>query len=186
MNKQAIKKKMLLLRMRMNRKEVENKSAKIAKKLFGSTVFKKARRIMFYAAFKNEVETSGMIKRSLKMKKDVFVPKVKGGEIFAVKIKDFGELSRGKFGIKEPSERIIPLASPELKFDAIIVPGIAFDSKGNRLGFGGGYYDRFLKKTCGVKIGMAFDCQLMENLPVSENDVKMDMVITEAGMATPS
>jgi len=184
MNKQTIRREMLFVRMRMNRKDVKTKSAKIAKKLFQSIVFEKAKKVMFYVSFKNEVETSEIIKRSFRMKKAVFVPKVGGGEIFAVRINNFSELSHGKFGIKEPSEKKIAFSPSDLSFDAIIVPGIAFDINGNRLGFGRGYYDRFLEKTCGVKIGLAYDYQLVKNMPVSKNDIRMDMVITEERVFT--
>lgn len=177
---------MLSSRSRMSRKEIEAKSAAIAKKLFRCPVFKKASRVMFYAAFKNEVETSMMINRALDEKKEVFVPRVEGSEILAVKISCCGELSRGNFGIKEPSGAAKPLHASDLKFDAIIIPGIAFDFACNRLGFGKGYYDRFLVRAAGFKIGLAYSFQIMEKLPVSKNDIKTDMVITEEKIFTPS
>ena len=186
MDKPTIRKKMLSLRSKMSRKEVETKSAEIAEKLFHSPVFKKSRRVMFYAAFKNEVETCLMIEKALRAKKEVFMPRVEGGEIVAVKISCCGELSHGSFGIKEPRGTAKPLHAPELKFDAIIIPGIAFDSECNRLGFGKGYYDRFLARAAGLKIGLAYGFQITEKLPVSKNDIKTDMVITEEKIFTPS
>lgn len=186
MDKVTIRKKMLSSRNGMSRKEIEDKSAAIARKLFRCPVFKKAKRVMFYAAFKNEVETSAMIKRALDEKKEVFVPRVEGSEILAVKISCCGELSHGSFGIKEPRGTAKPLHASDLKFGAIIIPGIAFDTECNRLGFGKGYYDRFLARAAGLKIGLAYGFQITEKLPVSKNDIKTDMVITEEKIFTPS
>ncbi len=82
----------------------------------------------------------------------------------------------GVFGIKEPPQKN-PQISPE-ELELIIVPGVAFDFQKNRVGYGGGYFDRFLIKTRAYKIAPAFDFQIFNNLPVGPNDVKMDLIIT--------
>lgn len=88
-------------------------------------------------------------------------------------------LQKGRFGILEPKNKI--RLKSFSKIAAVIVPGIAFDKKGNRLGFGKGYFDKFLKKikSDALKIGLAFSFQVLKKIPTTKNDIKMDFIITE-------
>ena len=99
-------------------------------------------------------------------------------------VKGFNEryLTKGKYGILEPREEI-PRQQPPYPFSAPalwLVPGIAFTRTGRRLGRGGGFYDRLLEGSSGVKIGVCFDCQLAESLPVTRQDITMDYILTES------
>ena len=91
-------------------------------------------------------------------------------------IENAEELHKGAYGILEPSTKR-PVAENDI--DVIIVPGLAFDRRGGRMGFGAGYYDRLLIKTNAVKIGLCYDFQLMDSVPSEEHDVPMDYIITE-------
>ena len=91
-------------------------------------------------------------------------------------INDWNDLSTGAYGILEPRE--IKIALPE-DIQVAIIPGIAFDKKGYRIGYGKGYFDRLLPKMNALKIALAFDFQLLDELPREKHDVKMDMIITD-------
>ncbi|MDD5686241.1 MAG: 5-formyltetrahydrofolate cyclo-ligase [Elusimicrobia bacterium] len=178
MNKQDIRKKILAIREEINKKEVDVNSEKILKKLFKLREFCDARRVSFYVSFKNEVDTRKMIESSLKLKKDVFLPKIVKNKLMLVKIKDLKNLVSGKYGILEPETKGNNLKN-NFNLDAVIVPGVVFDKQCNRIGFGKGYFDKFLKNISTVKIGLSHSFQVLKRIPVSEKDVPMDFVITE-------
>jgi len=150
----------------------------IKEKLFRLKVFKKAKRIMFYLAYDGEVETQEMIKEAMKQGKIIAVPvcKEKERKIIPCKIGPDTEFKKGPYGIKEPCKKI-PLPLKEL--DLVIVPAVAFDKKGRRLGRGKGYYDYFLrslsKKT--ATVGLAFDFQIVPRLPTLSHDMPVERVI---------
>lgn len=138
---------------------------------------------MFYVSCGSEVSTMGMIEDALKDKCLVAVPLVipAAGDMKAMIIRDpIRDLSPGFKGIREPDlDPDRELSGVEL--DLIIVPGVVFDSAGNRVGMGKGYYDRFLKHCCpdARTIALAFESQIVASVPGDDNDVKMDMIITE-------
>lgn len=137
--------------------------------------------VFLYVAFRNEPETESIIRRLLLMGKTVAVPKCgANGEMTMHKITSFSDLSPGAYGIFEPSNNA-PV-SPDAA-DLVLVPGCAFGRDMTRLGYGGGYYDRFLLKcTKACKVGVCFSISVTETLPVGEFDVKMDCVLTENGL----
>lgn len=172
-------------RSRLSEEEVREKSAKIMSSLFELEDFKKAGFVMFYVDCRNEVMTKDAIEKALSMGKRVAVPKtVKGEGLLAIEIKNLGELSCGVFGILEPENDENRIDPGEI--DLVVVPGIAFDRRGYRLGYGAGYYDRFLPKLReGVKkIAVAFEMQLVDLLPAEDHDVRMDALLTEKRLYT--
>lgn len=158
------------------------KSGKIEKKLFNLSVFKQAKTVMFYISCGYEVDTSNMIKKAIKLGKRIAAPVLSGKArkmtISLVSGID-SELEVGPYGIKQPKaeySRTVSLRS----IDLIVVPGVAFDSGGRRLGRGKGYYDRLLE-TKNDKIhtvGLAFKCQIIKNLPQSPHDQPVERVIS--------
>ncbi len=138
--------------------------------------FKNAKTVFCYVSAGSEVNTLSLIHEILN-KKRVTVPYCtdKNGNMIAVEIKSPDELKEGLFGILEP---INPKEFPKDKIDFVIVPGIAFDKDGYRLGYGKGYYDRFLSDINPFKLGICKKELLIEKLPHDEFDVKMDEVIT--------
>ena len=157
------------------------KSRAIARALFALEPVKKARTIFFFASFGSEVHTRGMILRALKQGKTVALPvaDMKRKNLEFRKISSLKNLKTSTYGVPEPvnSKKAINIK----KADVIIVPGLGFDRRGYRIGYGGGFYDRLLKKTVKttVKIGIAFDCQIMRALPKEKHDEKIDIIITE-------
>ena len=173
--KAALRAAVLEKRESLQKEEVMEYSEQIAKCLSVLDPFSKAKVVLFYASFNNEVHTHGMINASLLSKK-VLLPKMVQREIVPSLILTMENLIPGERGILEPIEAL-PVKSSTI--DAVIVPGIAFDARGYRLGFGKGYYDKFLKKaTHAVKIGLAYDLQIVEGIPAEPHDVKMDYVVT--------
>ena len=157
--------------------EILEKSRKIENSLFKLNEFKKSKTIMFFVSFNSEVNTHEMIKKTFGSK-TVVVPKIAQNAIEPSLIIDFDSLIQsGKFGILEPID-IMKIAYKNI--DLVLVPGIAFDSEGHRLGYGFGYYDKFLRKVPkAAKIGLCFDFQVVDKVPKEEHDVPVDFIVTE-------
>jgi len=178
-----LRRKILTLRRAQSFLEIEKKSKKIERNLFLFPLFKKAKVVLFYLALKDEVQTREMIKKSLKKGKTVLIPFVnfKEREILPSELKDYDkELIRGKWNILKPAKDFYRPFSLNL-INLIIVPGIAFDRKGNRIGFGKGFYDRFLGKLSSKinLISLAFELQLVGAVPTQSYDIPMNYIITE-------
>ncbi|MCX5668402.1 MAG: 5-formyltetrahydrofolate cyclo-ligase [Candidatus Omnitrophica bacterium] len=162
--------------------EKAQKSAIIKSKLFNEEEFKKAKVVMFYVSLKDEVDTLSMIDEALKTGKRIAVPVILKEEkrLIAGEIHNrLEDLESQHFGIYQPMQdrvKEIPLDD----IDLVVVPGVAFDRKNIRLGRGHGYYDRFLsglpKRT--KTIGLAFDFQVLEDLPQDPHDVPVSKIIT--------
>ena len=153
------------------------KSKKITNFLYGIDEFKRSDNIFCYISYISEVETLPLINHALKKGLDLFVPKIiNSTEMIAVKLNSLVNLKSDNIGILTPKTGEISLDT----FDIAITPGIAFTKKGERLGYGRGYYDRwFSKNIVKVKVGVAFEEQIVTELPLEKTDINMDIVITE-------
>ena len=175
-----------LLNLLRNQKEEEriSKSRLIKNRLFATPEFQRSRTVMFYAAFDGEVETIEMMRQSQKLGKRIVLPTVIKDQkrIVPVKVEQLSELQDGPYGIKEPVGN--PDARLDLKeLDLVIVPAVAFDKDNNRLGRGGGYYDRFLSglPSSVPTFGLAFDFQVLNHLPeLSSHDLRVSRVIANS------
>ena len=180
--KQILKSEIFEKRKSLSKREAEEKSIAIREKLYLMPQFKKSKNILTYVSFNNEVDTMEIIKDLLiKKEKNVLVPYVDKGKLIQIsKINSFDELEPKTFGILEPREDEIKKFDAK-KLDLVIVPGVVFDENGHRIGYGYGYYDRFLQKLSNntVKIGLAFELQLIEKIPKEGHDIPVDFVITE-------
>ena len=183
MQKERIRKNIYAKRISLPAVDKNKHSLEIFKKLSNISEFIHSKNIMFYVATKSEVQTKNMIEKSLAMGKNIFIPIM---DDLSCNLKpslliDFNkELKKNNQGILEPKQKFQRIYSPE-KMDLIILPGIAFDLKGNRIGRGKGYYDRFLKgvKPFTIKIALAFEIQIVKKIPLDLNDIPVDKVITE-------
>ncbi len=179
--KKTLREQALMTRKALTRSDVMEKSKQIKHRLFASSWYLNARIILFYVSYDNEVNTHDMIQESLMNKKTVVVPKtdIKEKKLIISKITCWDDLERGAYNIFEPKKeclREVPLDS----MDVVIIPGVAFNMQGNRIGHGYGYYDRLLQKMKKIpKIGLAFECQLVESIPAQMHDVKVEKIITE-------
>lgn len=168
---------------------LEEKSKLIQRYLFSVAEYKNSSFVMFYVSMKREVATLDAIKTALAKNKKVAVPLIlKSKNIMTpCEIKNLTDLKPGPFGILQPSEEKIqpsPCAQKLGSIDLIIVPGMAFDRKGNRVGKGKGFYDKFLKLIDATipKIALAFSCQIVEQIPTTKNDIAVNKIITEDGV----
>jgi len=183
MNKEEIRRKILNKRLSLSSKDIRDKSRQVFLHLAEIVEYINSQNIMFYVATRSEVQTEEMIKMSIKMGKNVFIPIILPEclNLAPSKIFDFDiELEKGKKGILEPKKEYYRLF-PSENIDLIIVPGVAFDLSGNRIGRGFGYYDNFLRKVrSSTKIvALAFEMQIVKKIPNDKNDIPVHKIITE-------
>lgn len=178
MIKDALRKEYKRIRASLTTDEIKNKSLCAQKLFLQSDLYKNSKCLMVYMSLGKETLTDDIIKCALYDKKTVVIPVTdeKTGEITPCIIDENTEYTTGAFGIREPKKKII--CKKEI-IDTVLIPGVAFDKKGNRMGFGKGCYDMFLEGFCGVKIGFCYDLQIAEDLPHSEYDVPMDYIICD-------
>jgi len=161
---------------------IEQHSMAIAAYVCALPAFCVSHTVMVYMALPQEVQTMPIITRARQLQKRIAVPAIRGQELIAVALGEAPtQLRRGRFGILEPCEpqRIIP--SQEI--GCIAVPGVAFDRRGGRLGFGKGYYDRFLRQLPATtyRCGLAFGIQVVSCVPQAPHDICMHGIVTEQG-----
>lgn len=181
--KKSVRKRMFDKRNEMNLSQVQELSRKIVNTLTKVPIFKQSNNIMLYLSFNNEVDSYELIEYCLGNKKCVIVPycNKEGKQITPVKIENIEkQLVKNDYGFLEPKlEYIKP--EPIDSIDLIIIPGLAFDKRCYRIGYGAGYYDRFLDKVNSKipTIGLVFDYQIIDSAEVDEFDIPLDYVITE-------
>jgi 5-formyltetrahydrofolate cyclo-ligase len=175
--KDKLRKKILDARFALTPGARREKSREIEQRLFGLPEFSSASIVMFYASFQSEVETHSMIRRALAEGKRVVLPRVKGKELELLEISNFdNDVSPGAWGIPEPDTgRPAPIGEIGL----IVVPGAVFDERGNRVGYGAGFYDKLLPQYRGTTAALAFELQIVPQVPVDAHDVPMKKIVTE-------
>ncbi len=178
LDKISLRKKTIEELSKTSKSLLSKKSKTIVEELFSQPEFKEAETILFYVSFRQEVETHEAIKIALARGKRVAVPvtDLKDYELELAEIKSFEELEEKESGIMEPKE--IKEIEPK-EIDLVIVPGLAFDEEKNRLGRGAGCYDWLLKQLKCSSVALAFECQIVEKVPVDGNDEKIGKIVTE-------
>ena len=168
-DKQEIRKKIRSLRDGMTPGEIAAKSGMIIRRLTELRDLREASTLMVFLSFGSEVLTDDLLRWGWEARKRMVIP--------------LAELEIGHYGIREPkAENIRPV--PRGDIDAILVPAVAFDRRGYRVGCGGGYYDRFLPEVPrAVRIGAAFSCQIVAEIPADPHDVRVDRIVTENGVS---
>ncbi|MBE3585333.1 MAG: 5-formyltetrahydrofolate cyclo-ligase [Thermoanaerobacter sp.] len=183
MNKSELRKDVLKVRGSLSPEEVAARSRRIMERLTSLEEYHRAKTLMAYVDFRNEVKTGDLIVESMARGKRVAVPltDVAGKRLVPSLLLDFpGDLAPGTWGILEPRpECLRPLEPQEL--DLVVVPGVAFDLQGNRLGYGGGFYDRFLPRTRPdtVWLAPAFEVQLVPAVYHGPHDCPVHILVTE-------
>jgi 5-formyltetrahydrofolate cyclo-ligase len=180
--KRVLRKKFLEIRDRLSTDQISRMSSRVKDLLLKLPEFKSASLIMFYVSFRSEVETLKMIEEALSLGKRIVVPATNlvQKELEAFPIKDLKDLEPGAYGILEPKKQLKPALLEKLEL--AIVPGCVFDLKGFRLGYGKGYYDKFLQKVRpGVpSVGLAFELQIVSEIPnIEAYDIPVDKIVTE-------
>lgn len=162
--------------------DIEQHSAVISAYVCALPAFCVSHTIMVYMAIPQEVQTRLIITQAFQLQKRVAVPVVRGRELVAVALSEAApQLRRGRFGILEPCGPQHVIHPQEI--GCIAIPGIAFDARGGRLGFGKGYYDRFLRRLPATtyRCGLAFGIQVVPCVPQAPHDICMHGIVTEQG-----
>jgi 5-formyltetrahydrofolate cyclo-ligase len=179
--KKKMRKKMLDLRASLGPADIAKKSSLVQKLLFDLPEFRQAQVVMFYVSFRSEVKTGEMIQAALDLDKKIVVPAVSSDRqaLEPYFIDSLDQLTPGTYGVPEPKSREKRADSGSI--DLITVPGCAFDPEGFRLGYGGGYYDRFLgQDQNAAAVGLAFELQMVPKVPaLKPHDLPVDLIVTE-------
>lgn len=178
MPKRSIRERLLARRRHCSVEVCLHHSLLIQERFLAGTGYRQAATLGLYSPLQNEVHTEMVARRCLADGKRLCYPRVNGEELEFVVIEALGELSPGAYGILEPGCGP-PL--PCVEIDLLVIPGVAFDLLGHRLGFGRGYYDRGLSR-CRPdveKVGFAYQFQVVEQLPADDHDIRMTRVVTE-------
>lgn len=185
-NKKALREAILALRKNQPKEDKFKSDKKIISTLTDLEIYKKAKTIFVYVSVNEEVNTRRFIEEALGLGKIIAVPKTYKGskEMKAVIINSLEDLGPARFNLLEPKDDSKILEKEEI--DLIVVPGAVFDFNLNRIGYGGGYYDRFLKdiEFKNNKVALAYDFQVLDKIEVESHDMKMDLVITEKRILT--
>ncbi len=187
--KNEIRKEILNIRNNLSSELAEQKSRIIIDKIKDTVEYKSSKSIMVYMDFKNEVNTKTFITEALAEGKKIIIPytDVEKVLIIPVEINSLDDLVLCKFGYLEPKKEALNNPYDIEKIELIIVPGVAFDKRKNRIGFGKGYYDKFLRNrnaltneiTSAKAFALAYEFQVFEEIPAEEHDIKMDKIFTE-------
>ena len=177
--KKQIRNSMVKQRRDMDPFERERISDKIVQKFLDSNIYRDSKTIMAYVPMHDEVQLNVFFEQAFKDGKRLAVPLITGsGTMRPVLLPSLDVLIEGEFGIKTVREEDRIFLQPDA-FDCVLIPGAAFDYLGHRLGLGSGYYDNFLPRTNATKIALAFDFQLIYQVPYEIHDVNVDVIITE-------
>lgn len=176
--KEELREKMLYKRMNTAPSERSEKSEKIIQTLEQLPEFQQAKNIMIYMAIHGEVDLEKLFYKH-KKDKNFILPRIEreNSALHLFHVKSLDALVKGSFSISEPKDDLEQIEPEDL--DLVIVPAIAYANDGHRIGYGGGFYDRLLKKLTCPKIGVAYEFQIIENVHGEEHDESVDLIVTE-------
>lgn len=181
MDKKSLRKEMLRNRSKIPEDTREEYSKIIANSLFDTDHYKNAQTVMAFISFGSEINTRYIIEHAIKEGKIVVIPVMvpETRELKVSRILDFSELELGHYNIPTQKEECLRFLDPKT-IDLILTPGLIFARDGYRVGYGGGYYDRFLANHKDVdKIAIGFDMQVVDKVPTDEYDIPVDYILTE-------
>jgi 5-formyltetrahydrofolate cyclo-ligase len=178
--KARLRKRVLELRRELSFEEVYGLSARVQQKFIGSSCFLSSRRLALYSSFNNEVLTDEIFARAAALGKEVYFPRVipGNGRLAFYRVVNLKDLRPGSYEVPEPAGDEAHVTPGT--FDLIVVPGVAFDIKGSRIGFGKGYYDRALTDLKARVVALAYEFQVVaEEIPTADHDVRVSSIVTE-------
>ncbi|HHT96611.1 MAG TPA: 5-formyltetrahydrofolate cyclo-ligase [Clostridiales bacterium] len=160
---------------------------RIYKTLISNELYKNSKAIYAYMSFDSEVDTVKLSEHILNNNKELYLPRINGKDMDFYKVNDLSSLVKSKFGLLEPDDddnNIDKYIYSKKDKKLMIIPGIAFDLNGNRIGYGGGYYDKFLNKynDSFIKVAIAYDIQLVNHINNEGHDIKVDYILTNKGL----
>ncbi|MDA8443189.1 MAG: 5-formyltetrahydrofolate cyclo-ligase [Peptococcaceae bacterium] len=181
--KQQLRQAALTKRAALSADERAAKSQNISERIKELPAFQEAKTVMLYLDFRGEVETEALIEELLVQGKRVVVPVCNADKTITPKqiCNISADLQAGTWGIREPKPEVCPSVDP-LEIDLVLVPGVAFDANGNRVGYGAGYYDRFVPQLRAAVplVALAFEAQILPEIQPDPHDCPMHMVVTES------
>jgi 5-formyltetrahydrofolate cyclo-ligase len=156
-------------------------AARVEARLLTLPQLRDARTVLLFYSFGTEVPTKVLARRLLERGHRVLLPYLSGEAMEAAEVRPGSRLEATDYGPKEPVDRMA--VDPE-KIDVVVSPGLAFDRRGHRLGYGGGYYDRYLARlhAHAARVGIGFTVQLVDEVPAAETDQPVDVVVTDEGV----
>lgn len=174
MNKQELRKSIREQKRAMSIEDIERRSARLMELFTESDVYRNARSLYGYLPYNQEVRTVPILEKAIADGKQVAVPKVYGDEMKFIVMHDLSQVEKGYSGIPEPTADG-PLACDPTAL--VLMPGLAFDPEGHRIGYGGGFYDKFLASEPGhTTVALCYDFQMLEHLETEEHDIPVDAV----------
>lgn len=185
--KKEIRQKVRQKRQKLKEELWKENSAAVTASVISHPWFQEAKDIYTYVAYDREVRTHEIIDEAFERGKNVWVPKITGKTMHFCRIESMNELKPGAYGILEPADcpknSSDGLPVEDEYSSLVIMPGVGFDEQCHRIGYGGGYYDRYLTRNPGIrKIALAFEFQIFSEIPHQEHDICPDIVITENQM----
>ncbi len=183
--KAEVRARALALRDEIPAQERMRRSEKIVENLTDHACYQEAQALLIYVSFRSEVDTVSLIERAFSDGKAVFVPRVAGRDMDFFRIKALSDLEEGYYGILEPREHITEVYDPLVGKAVMCMPGVAFDRAHHRIGYGGGYYDRYLSglskraKAMICTAALAYDCQILQEIPWDNHDIRPSRIFTE-------
>lgn len=192
--KKDLRKIILEKRNALSRQEQQEKSLCIIRQILQWNIYKEAANVLCYVSYQSEVQTQELIRHALTQEKKIFCPKVLGRDAMEFyRIMDMAELEPGCHGILEPQENrtgfFFLQKQQKGEKTIMLLPGVVFDKNCNRIGYGGGYYDRYLEQCCNLiqegklhTAALAYKVQIVEAMITQEHDVGVEVIVTEEGM----
>ncbi len=175
MDKKTLRAKIREQKRAMSGEEIRERSEKLGQLFADSQLYREATTIYGYLPYNQEVRTVPMLERALKDGKRVAVPKVYGDEMKFIYMTDLTQVEKGYAGIPEPVEDG-PVAEDQTAL--VLIPGLAFDKEGHRIGYGGGFYDKFLAAEPNhPTLALCYEFQMVKELPTEEFDIPVDCVL---------
>lgn len=175
MDKTELRREIRARKRAMTEEEIETRSAKLAQLFFASEAYQNAKTIYGYLPYNQEVCTVPMLERALRDGKKVAVPKVYGEEMKFLYLDDLNAVAKGYAGIPEP---IADEPVAQDKTALVLMPGLAFDPQGHRIGYGGGFYDKFLAaEPHHPTLALCYEFQMLPKLDVEDHDIPVDTVL---------
>lgn len=176
-DKNQLRREMLKQRLNLSASEVEARSGQVIKRLKQLEPLRNSQTIMFYSSIKNEVDLKPVFEEEWQQGKTILLPRVRDNSLEAVVFQGWDNCRPGAFGILEPEG---PAYNPQ-HIEAILVPGVAFDARGYRIGYGKGYYDRFLPGCARETFlcGAAYEFQVLDTINPGESDIPLHWIVTD-------
>lgn len=182
MEKEQVRIKMSALRDAINEQQRTKKSKRAFAYLTGLSVVCECEDFLMFFSTKSEIDTMPLLTWALEQKKKVYAPKIEGKHMNFYEVCSTNDLVPGAFGILEPSGIDTGIYKPEeakKRKVCVLLPGLAFDLSGNRLGYGAGYYDRYMPRIDAVAVGFCFDEQIIDRVPIAKYDYPVDYLVSD-------